>query len=383
MENSESVEYWNFAPERRLEVYYDLQEKLAGEYKNSIKAKFEWEINALANVSEPAERERLQAMHDATTEYIKSDKYELDALDHGARRIFTTERELHEAVQGVMCKTEYEFLLRKPFDEKLREASDLTDALKAGLESAKQEHADYQNRKPSVLKNIITLGRAGAVWESGNETLQAAARDAESRYWGQMEYVTSSLSVADAREHAISQVEKYYPNTTTELKRLEQQQIEHGIKNDPIRTYENEVQKYASDCSRLLKHEISAVEETLAARKASLEEHDKAKPGFVQNVLSLGRLSGEWNTVRASLVDGVSSAETSIAHLETRRRQNQGGDTPDALAWAKNKVMEVYPALAEAYDAAVSREWQAKNRERIEKAQEQSMPSATEKGIER
>jgi hypothetical protein len=143
------------------------------------------------------------------------------------------------------------------------------------------------------------------------------------------------------------------------------------------------VRKLASDCSRFLNHEIAAAGEALAARKASLEEHESKRPGLVRNVLSLGRLSVEWNAARDSLADGVSAAEADIGELKARRWNNRHGDTPEALAWAESRVEETYPDLAEAYRSGVAAEWRTKNRERLDKAREQSTGNVIGKGVER
>jgi hypothetical protein len=126
--------------------------------------------------------------------------------------------------------------------------------------------------------------------------------------------------------------------------------------NAPVRTYEIVVRIFASHYPCLLTREIEVVGDGLTACKALLKKHEKIKPGLLLNVFSLGKLFREWNAIRTSIVDYVSAAEDRLGELNARRWDNRHGDSPDALAWARNKVEEIYPTLAEAYRAGIAGE---------------------------
>jgi hypothetical protein len=149
---------------------------------------------------------------------------------------------------------------------------------------------------------------------------------------------------------------KCFPGIAGEDEPFERQRIEDRIKNDLVLTYENVVRIFASRYPCLLTREIAVFEESLAAHRALLERHEKIKPGLALNIFSLGKFSREWNVIRTSIADSMSAAETRIGELNARRWDNRHGDSPDALAWARNKVEEVYPALAEAYRTGISGE---------------------------
>jgi hypothetical protein len=383
MENDGPMKYWNSTPRQVEDIYCDLQEKYADEYRNRITAAFEREAKVLAETTNPYERERLQAMHDVTAEYIRNGRLDDDANDHGFNMVVEKNPELHAVAWAMMCKAEYEFQSGKLFEEKMQETRALTKSFEAECDRAGRELADHQSKKPSMLENVATFGRTGKAWRSGEKTLRLSAGHAENRRQEQVAYAASPLAAADARAYAAERMEKDYSGMAEDYRQVEQLRIEHGIRYAPVQTYEGEVRKYAVDYPLRLGREIAAAGEVLAARKACLEEHEKAKPGLVRNVLSLGRLSGEWSAARDSLAGGVAAAETEMGELKDSRWNNRNGDTPDALAWAENTVKETYPDLAEAYQAGIAAEWQAKNRERLEKVPERSSENSMGKSVER
>lgn len=319
MENDGASKYWNSTPKEVLDIYYTLQEKFADEYKSKIEVSFEQEAKALESITDPYERERLQAAHAVTAKYIADGSLEGDANDYGFRMVAERDPELYEIADGMNCKIEYEFQTGRLFEKKLRETCDLTDSLRIEFDNARRILADHQGKKPAILENVISLGRSGNAWKSGDKALRLAAVDAENRHREQTEYAASALSISDAREYAEKRMEKDFPETTVQYKQFERKRIENGIRNDPVLAYEGEVRKYAAEIDKL---------------DSSL-----------------------WN--------------------------NRRGGAPDALEWARSRVEEVCPALAEAYRAGLDDEWRIKNRERLEKVREQSPDSAVEKGVER
>jgi hypothetical protein len=323
-------------------------------------------------------------MHDVTAKYIRDGRLDDDANDYGFNMVLEKNPELHAIAGAMMSRAEYEFQSGKLFEEKMRETHALTDSLRTESDGAGRKLADHQSKKPSLRENIVTLGRADRAWRSEEKALRLSAVDAERRHREQAAYAASPCAAADARGDAAERMEKDFPGMTEDYRQAEQLRIEHGIRYAPVQTHESEVRKYAADYPRLLGREAAAAGDVLATHKASLEEHGKNKPGVIRNVLSLGKLSREWNAARDSIADAVAAAETEVRELGARRWDNRSGDTPEALAWAESKVREVHPDLAEAYQAGIANQWQKKNRERLEKAApEQSVENSREKGVER
>jgi len=368
MDSESMVDIWNKMPERIIKAYYDLADKFVDKYKQKIASEFEWELEAIASTNNPRDLERLQERHAGTVEYLASVHFENDAFDYANQKVYFSDSELHDAWVAVPTEDVYEFLVGRGYDQKLQEAIDLLDRNQADLGEAKQMLDEHQGKRPSMLENVATLGRANRNWTSGQKSLAASVEAAEEKYWRQNDYVISRLSLADARDYGIAQVEMFHPRIAKIHHSNECWRIEQGTKNDPLRTYESEVKMYARECSRFLKHEISALEDALAKHETALEEHDKNKPGFIRNALSGGKLHSEWVDKLQTILVDITFTQYDLHTLEKRRVVNQRGDTPDAMAWARDKVGELYPDLAVAYESAIKQEWQANNQNRLERA---------------
>ncbi len=178
----------------------------------------------------------------------------------------------------------------------------------------------------------------------------------------------------DAFRFGVERVQEFFPEIARwheECKRGEYRKL---LVDDPVKLHSDLIVEYSTAYIADMGRRLRELRHDHDAFQSGLREHEAAKPGWRQNLATLGKAGKAWTDGRKKLVGEIAGNEEKMAELQKAREDCRDGWLSEhARKYAKEEIRSRHPEVIEACERHMARHWGKLNEERLEKQEARAL----------
>lgn len=302
-------------------------------------------------------------------EYLQSDALIKDGFKMAAEMIYDNEPELSDPFLEAPISEKYNYLMDRFAQEYVSDqAKQLADAERKSVEACACLESHCGN-KPTVWENIRSLGAAEREWGARLKELRTDVVDGlKKRQRMTISSDSTALVYPDAEHAALKKMTEYFPEIVAEHKKQQEQEYAELLRDDPVKLYADLVARYSNAYSGEVGSDLATTRNALESKERKMSEHENAKPGTLENLVSFGRAQESWNREQAMMQKEQGHLKNEVARLADLKEDVKGGWISEtARTHAKQFIKDEHPEVVNACDSHMMRHWKDSNNARLER----------------
>ncbi len=305
-------------------------------------------------------------------DFLNSDMAIKVGIDFSAQMLDDAEPELTDSFNAAPVTEKYACLVTRYIDEYRTDLQTRVDLSHADSIGASFDVDSHRRDRPSAWDALTSLGSAGRQWAERLNALEQTSADKKKDWQDLQAYAeTSSLVEIDAFQFGVEKTRELFPKIAEQHQEHNRREFEKMLAFDPFRLHDKLTKEYANFYIADAGKKFFGLQETRDAHQSRLQEHDAARPGWLENLKTFGGAEKAWKNQREVLAQKIGEIKVQMAEQHKKREACRDGWLSEAARKdAAHFIQALHPEVGKACERHAARNWEQANAARLEQQKE-------------